>query len=102
MPTLDTTEQNQAQSPKGKPGRPKKGEERQISNAARFFETLKKIPASAWSEGKAGVKVYRVEPCIDRTASGKPKHIQEYYEPIESEERIKIDHGSGKYLLFVT
>jgi len=102
MPTLDKTEEKQPPQPKNKAGRPRKGEERQIGNAARFFETLKKVPASAWSEGKAVVKVYRVEPCIDRTASGKPKHIQEYYEPIESEERIKYDHGSGKYLLFLT
>jgi hypothetical protein len=82
-------------------GRPKKGEDRSIQKATRFFETLKKIPMSAWTEGNALVKVYRQEPCIDRTASGKSKHIQEYYLPFNSEERIKLDHGSGKYLLFL-
>ena len=101
MPTLDKTQETQTETPKNKRGRPPKGEQRGIENSSRFFEVLKKIPAHAWSEGKALVKVYRQEPCVDRTASGKPKHIQEYYEPIEGEERIKVDHGSGKYLLFL-
>lgn len=101
MPTLDKAQETPTEKPQNKRGRPPKGEQRGIENSSRFFDVLKKIPAHAWSEGKALVKVYRQEPCIDRTASGKPKHIQEYYEPIEGEERIKVDHGSGKYLLFL-
>jgi hypothetical protein len=98
---LDNSTQIEAEPPKRKAGRPKKGEPAQIEAAERFFQTLRKIPADAWTDGKALVKVYRREPCIDRLASGKDKHIAEYYQPIESEERIKQDQGSGKYLLFL-
>jgi hypothetical protein len=102
MATLDTVEQTEAKPAQGMRGRPKKGEIKNIDQATRFFEVLKKIPPDAWTEGKAVIKIYRQEPSIDRLASGKAKHIQEYYEPIAGPERIKLDHGSGKYLLFLT
>ena len=101
MAEVDKGQKPEGQPPKGKAGRPKKGDNRQITNVSKFFVTVKKIPPSAWTDDKALIKVYRREPTIDRIASGKAKHIQEYHEPIESEERIKSDHGSGKYLLFL-
>lgn len=60
-----------------------------------FFETMGKIRKEDWGP-RASVYLYRVEPWTDRLRTSDKKYIQSYDEPI-NEERILVDHGSGKY-----
>ena len=48
---------------------------------------------------RAKIKVYRLEPIIDRLRGSENKYITIYAEPI-TEEKLKIDQGSGRYRLY--
>ncbi len=69
------------------------------SKSLTFFERVQSIPRSDWAD-RAKVKVYRLAPIINRLVSTDNKYITIYREPI-TEEKIKIDHGSGKYRLYL-
>jgi hypothetical protein len=49
---------------------------------------------------RAKIRVYRLEPIIDMRRGSANKYICIYTEPID-EERIKRDHGSGRYRLYL-
>jgi hypothetical protein len=63
--------------------------------AMTFFQRMDAIDKEDWGP-RANVYLYRTEPVIDRLRGGEKKYIQCYGEPI-SEERILVDHGSGRY-----
>jgi len=87
-----------APKPEKRHGRPPKGEDR-IPKVMSFFKRVDSIAKEDWGT-RAAIKVYRLEPSIDRLRLGEPKHIQRYTEPVD-EDRIKADHGSGRYRLYL-
>ena len=93
----ETAQQAQPKPEKHR-GRPPKGEDR-IPRVLGFFKRIDAIAKEDWG-ARAAIKVYRLEPSIDRLRLGEPKHIQRYTEPID-EDRIKADHGSGRYRLYL-
>lgn len=75
-------------------GRPPKSvAETAPAGSASFWETQKKIPDDEWGP-RALIYLYRIEPRIDK--GGSKHYIQVYKEPI-NEDKILMDHGSGKY-----
>jgi len=96
--TAETEPPEAAPSEKKRIGRPPKSEDR-IPRVLSFFNRVSAIEKDDWGQ-RAFIKVYRLEPSIDRTRLGEPKHIAKYSEPID-EDRIKSDHGSGRYRLYL-
>lgn len=88
-----------AEPPKKKKiGRPLKGTP---PKHLTFFEKLQQIDPADWSDQRAKVQVYRLAPIIDQLAGGSEfKFITFYHEPL-TEQRLKIDQGSGKYRLYL-
>lgn len=68
--------------------------------AVTFFDRVAGIPLADW-QTRAKIRVYRLAPIINRLAGSENKYITIYREPI-SEEKIKIDHGSGRYRLYLS
>lgn len=64
-----------------------------------FFQRIAQIPAADWGT-RAKVRVYRLEPLIDTVRSTGKKYITIYDDGPPDEERIKQDHGSGRYRLY--
>jgi hypothetical protein len=64
-----------------------------------FFQRLAKIPKEDWGT-RAKLRIYRIEPIIDRLRGSQTKYITIYEEPI-TEEKIKVDHGSGRYRVYL-
>ena len=64
-----------------------------------FFQRLAKIPKEDWGT-RAKLRIYRIEPIIDRLRGSQTKYITIYEEPI-NEEKIKVDHGSGRYRIYL-
>jgi hypothetical protein len=87
-----------------KPGASKKKSNGRASDplpkTSTFFEKLERIAKADWGT-RAKIKTYRLEPVIDRLRGSAYKYIMVYEEPID-EERIKVDHGSGRYRLHLT
>src|SRR5262249_12840599 len=78
-------------------GRPPK----RARGAPNFFERLKDYPSQEWDGGQVVLTLYRLEPITDRTTGGpKPVWVIKYGNPID-EERILLDHGSGRYRLYL-
>ena len=75
---------------------PVEGIPRQIS----FFQRVAAIDPADWGT-RARVTVYRLEPMIDRLRSSEKKYITIYNDSPPDEERLKQDHGSGKYRLYL-
>jgi hypothetical protein len=101
MPVSEKTTKTAPEPPpagKRNRGRPPKGEDR-IPRVLSFFERVASIDPKDWGT-RAWIKIYRVEPSIDRLRLNEPKHIAKYSEPID-EDRIKQDHGSGRYRLYL-
>lgn len=65
-----------------------------------FFQRIEAIPLADWGT-RARVRVYRLEPLIDAMRSSGKKYITIYDDGPPTEERIKIDHGSGRYRLYL-
>ena len=65
-----------------------------------FFERIAEVNAKDWGT-RATIKVYRLAPIINRLVSTENKYITQYFEPV-TEEKLKVDHGSGKYRLYFT
>ncbi len=84
---------NRRGRPPGNPGPPAKP--RQMS----FMERVEKIDKSDWGT-RAKIKIYRLEPIIDRLRGSEFKYLTIYHEPV-TEEKIKLDHGSGRYRLYL-
>lgn len=69
--------------------------------APSFFERLKDYPTQEWDGGQVVLTLYRLEPFTDRTTGGpKPVWVMKYGNPID-EERILLDHGSGRYRVYL-
>lgn len=65
-----------------------------------FFQRLASIDRGDWTGERAKVKLYRLAPLINRLAGSEHKFVAIYYEPI-TEEKLKVDHGSGRYRLYL-
>jgi len=65
-----------------------------------FFQRVAAIDQADWGT-RAKVTVYRLEPLIDRLRSSEKKYITVYNDGPPDEERIKQDHGSGRYRLYL-
>jgi hypothetical protein len=63
--------------------------------AKRFQSQMNSIEEADWGT-RAQIYLYRTEPIIDRTRGGDKKYIMCYHEPI-NEDKVLIEHGSGKY-----
>ncbi len=87
-----------AERPPKRTGRPPKSEDR-IPKVIGFFNRVQSINKEDWGT-RAYITVYRLEPSIDRTRLGEPKHIAKYSEPVDAD-RIKVDQGSGRYRLYL-
>jgi len=73
--------------------------EKKIPKVMTFFQRLQTITMADWGT-RAKIRLYRLAPLIDRLRGSETKFIQVYEEPI-NEQRIKIDHGSGRYRLYL-
>ena len=65
-----------------------------------FFRRVAGIHRDDWGT-RYKIKVYRLAPIIDRLRGSENKYICIYEEPI-TEEKIKHDHGSGRYRLYLS
>ncbi len=88
------------QAPPADPAPPKRGRPPQGAKAMSFFERLQTITRKEWEGDRAKIKLYRLAPLINRLMSSEHKFVSVYNEPV-TEERIKVDHGSGKYRLYL-
>jgi hypothetical protein len=79
---------------------PRKGKRDPIPAQATFFQRIARVNKADWGT-RASIKAYRLEPIIDRLRGSENKYITIYQEPI-TEEKLKIDHGSGRYRLYFT
>lgn len=86
----------QTESPISKKGKAKPDP---IGKHESFFARIARIARDDWGT-RAKIKVYRLEPIIDRLRGSENKYITIYHEPI-TEEKLKIDHGSGRYRLYL-
>lgn len=64
-----------------------------------FFQRVASIDRAEWGD-RAKIKVYRLAPLINRLVGSEHKFVTIYGEPI-TEEKLKIDHGSGRYRLYL-
>jgi len=67
--------------------------------AMTFFDRVQDIPLADWGT-RAKIKLYRLAPIINRLVGSENKYITIYAEAI-TEEKIKRDHGSGRYRLYL-
>jgi hypothetical protein len=79
---------------------PKRGKAEPESTEPKFWKSMAKIEAADWGS-RANIYLYRVEPITDRLRGGDKKYVMCYGEPI-SEDRLMIDHGSGRYKAILT
>ena len=79
-------------------GRPP-GRKDPVPKQMSFFDRLAKIDKQDWGT-RAQVRVYRLEPIIDRLRGSERKYIRVYQEPL-TEEQLKVDNGSGRYRLYL-
>lgn len=112
-PVLDTAEQSEPPAESGDepapadPAEPDarptrrtaKGQRDPMPKVLTFFEQIARIPKADWGP-RATIRIYRKEPIIDRLRGSDTKYIMVYEEPV-TEEKIKVDHGSGRYKLFL-
>ncbi len=79
---------------------PRRGRPPAGAKALTFFERLATITQKEWEDDRAKIKLYRLAPIINRLMSSEHKFVSIYNEPI-TEERLKVDHGSGRYRLYL-
>ena len=70
-----------------------------IKTQMTFFDRVRAITLPDWGT-RAYIRVYRLQPIIDRLRGSENKYIMKYEEPID-EDKIKSDHGSGRYRLYL-
>lgn len=86
----DPRETKVSEQAEHKAGRPPK-------DGLNFFQRLGHYPKTEWEGGKLVIYSYRIEPFTDRYQGGnRYVFLLKYTSPID-EERILLDHGSGKY-----
>lgn len=95
-PTETTTEPPVEKARPRFKGPPKKPDRPKILT---FMQRIAEIPKDDWGK-RATIKIYRIEPVINRLATSDNKYIGIYSEPV-NEERVKLDYGSGKYRLYL-
>ena len=74
-----------------------------IPRSMSFFERIAKIAPKDWGT-RAKIKVYRLAPVINRLVNAEHKFVCMYGNPGDpplTEEQLKVDHGSGKYRLYL-
>lgn len=88
--------------PKKKNGRPRQtpGDSPGIPAALGFFDRVALIPFADWGT-RAKIKAYRLEPLINKLVGSEYKYICVYESKVD-EDKIKVDHGSGKYRLYLS
>ena len=67
---------------------------------ATFFDRVRNIALADWG-ARAKIRVYRLQPIIDRLRGSEVKFICVYEEPMD-ENKLKMDHGSGRYRLYLS
>ena len=89
-------------SSKTKPTPQKNGHKPQIEPVPKiitFFARINSISKADWGS-RACLKLYRLEPIIDRLRGSENKMVVKYEEPVD-ENRIMLDYGSGRYRLYL-
>lgn len=95
-----TVEDPPEPTPTAPPPPPKGKRQDPIPKQATFFQRIARVARADWGT-RAKINVYRLEPIIDRLRGSENKYITVYFEPITAE-KLKIDHGSGRYRLYYT
>lgn len=72
---------------------------RKTPKSITFFDRVGDIDLADWGT-RAKIKVYRLAPLINRLVGSENKYVTIYREPI-TEEKLKVDHGSGRYRLYL-
>jgi hypothetical protein len=98
-PPEHTEDEPAPQDPASPDVRPANRRPDPIPKILTFNQQVERIPKADWGP-RASIRVYRKEPIIDRLRGSDTKYIMVYEEPV-NEERIKHDHGSGRYKLFL-
>lgn len=73
--------------------------QQKIPKILTFFQRVAAIAPEDWGT-RAKIKVYRLQPLINRLVGSENKFITIYGEPI-NEQKLKVDHGSGRYRLYL-
>lgn len=81
-------------------GRPPGPRDATQSTILPFFRRVAAVNREDWGT-RFKIKVYRLAPIIDRLRGSENKYITIYEEPI-TEEKVKHDHGSGRYRLYLS
>ena len=63
-----------------------------------FFQRVASIPKADWGT-RAFIYVYCLQPICDLRQGGETKYLVKYTQPLEDENLIMIDYGSGRYRL---
>lgn len=64
-----------------------------------FFQRIARIDRADWGT-RAKIKLYRLQPLINRLVGSEHRFVT-IYEEVISEQKIKVDHGSGRYRLYL-
>jgi len=85
--------------PAGRPSRAEQAEQK-TPKTLTFFQRLARIAPEDWGT-RANVKVYRLAPLINRLLGSEHRYITQYDEVVTLQ-KIKVDHGSGRYRLYLS
>lgn len=96
----ETATKRRTKTPKPEPAKSDPVPSETVPKQITFFQRLDEIPHADWGT-RARVRVYRLEPLIDAIRSSGKKYITIYDDGPPTEERIKLDHGSGRYRLYL-
>lgn len=88
----------EAPAPEPRRGRPPIGENK-TPKVMTFFQRMASISPEDWGT-RAKVRLYRLAPIIDRLRGSDVKFITVYQELV-TEEKIKLEWGSGRYRLYL-
>ena len=99
-PFDDPQVENPGEPQKNRGGRPRKGMESATPKSLTFFERVQTIPFADWGT-RAKIKCYRLAPLINKLVGSECKYICVYAEGL-TEDKLKVDHGSGRYRLYLS
>lgn len=97
-PMEATAAETQPEAPPEPAAKPK-GRGDPTGKQMNFFDRVGSIPYGDWGT-RAKIKIYRLDPIIDRTRGSEYKFVQIYHAAVD-EDKIKNDHGSGRYRLYL-
>jgi len=97
-PPTDTENEVQPAADPVPPPRPRIARDGKPSNTldADFFQRLAKIPRADWGN-KVYLYLYVLEPVCNLRQQGGKSYLMRYEEPVADENRIMLEHGSGRY-----